>query len=74
VGYVRYETAAAKQAAAAVLRRVVPVPPMHHGGLGPQVPGDPLASLDVLRRVTGRIGEFLGRIVSGTAAPRGDRL
>jgi hypothetical protein len=27
-----------------------------------QVPGDPLASLDVLRRVTERIGEFLGRI------------
>ena len=27
-----------------------------------QVDGDPLASLDVLRRVTERIGEFLGRI------------
>jgi hypothetical protein len=27
-----------------------------------QVEGDPLASLDVLRRVTERVGEFLGRI------------
>jgi hypothetical protein len=27
-----------------------------------QVEGDPMASLDVLRRVTERIGEFLGRI------------
>jgi hypothetical protein len=27
-----------------------------------QVDGDPMASLDVLRRVTERIGEFLGRI------------
>jgi hypothetical protein len=27
-----------------------------------QVAGDPLASLDVLRRVTERVGEFLARI------------
>jgi hypothetical protein len=44
-----------------------PADPTQGGGAVPEggsfeVGGDPLASLDVLRRVTERIGEFLGRI------------